>query len=113
MEQARERSHMPTIGSVIGALVQYVLAVVIGFYLSAGAESAVVISFVLMSMGLTACARTSTHHTMVRSPAVRPSPNHPSLHVVLARAASSHTAASIPRVDPVPVRERALASQAS
>jgi len=104
---------MPTIGSVIGALVQYVLAVVIGVYLSAGAESAVVISFVLLSMGLTACARTSTHHTIVRTPAVRPSPNHPSLHVVLPLAASGHTVASGPGTDPGPARELVLASRAS
>lgn len=108
-----ERTRTRTIGPVIGATVQYVLAVVIGLYLSAGAESAVVISFVLLSVGLTARARTSTHHSRVRTPAVRPSPNHPSLHVVLPLAASGHAVRSGPGTDPGPARELVPASQAS
>jgi len=94
-------------------LVQYVLAAVIGVYLSAGAESAVVISFVLLSMGLTACARTSTKRSMVPTRAMDHSPNHPSLHVVLPLAASGHTVTSGPETDPEPARELVVASQGS
>lgn len=108
-----ERTREWNIGQIVGAAVQYLLAVAIGLYLSAGARSAVVVGFVLLSVGLTACARTSTRRPVAPTLTIDLSSDHPGLPVVLPLAQSGRTTPSVSGVEPAPVRELSLTSQAS